>query len=90
MYVIYVSSAPYPPRNITFSSITSSSVQVWWEHPNIQTGPTSYKVVATDKNDSSITKSCSTTGLILLYLSVVTCVSVEIYVEVNSESVQGN
>nr|XP_022292898.1 tyrosine-protein phosphatase 10D-like isoform X5 [Crassostrea virginica] len=54
--------APYPPGNITFSSITSSSVQVWWEHPNIQTGPTSYKVVATDKNDSSITKSCSTTG----------------------------
>ena len=94
IYVIYVSSGPYIPGNITFSSITSSSVQVWWEHPNIQIGPTSYEVVATDEKDSSITKSCNTEGSILLYLCVVTCVSVEIYVKEmcipNSENVQGN
>nr|XP_022294957.1 phosphatidylinositol phosphatase PTPRQ-like [Crassostrea virginica] len=54
--------APYPPGEISFSSITSSSVQVRWKHPNIQTGPTRYEVVATDKIDSKITKNCSTQG----------------------------
>lgn len=64
---IYVSSAPYPLGEITFRNITYSSVQVRWEHPSLQTGPTRYEVVATDKTDSSITKSCSTQGLIILY-----------------------
>ena len=77
---IYVSSAPYPPVEISFSSITSSSVQVRWEHPNIQTGPTRYEVVATDKTDSSVKKSCYTQGLIILYLCAVNFVSVEIYI----------
>ena len=69
-------------------------MQVEWKPPNFQTGPTRYKVVATDKRNSSISKGCSTEGFIILYLCVVTCVSVEIYVKEmcvpNSENVQDN
>lgn len=40
-----------------------TSLYLSWEAPTLQTGPTKYKVIATDVVNSSITSNCNTEGI---------------------------
>lgn len=54
--------APYRPRNITIKNITSSSVILFWEAPELETGPTKYVVTAFDNETSTQPDPCETQG----------------------------
>lgn len=51
--------APYPPGKITIGYINSTSVDLSWKTPELETGPTYYIVTATDQEtnaDPCVTK----------------------------------
>ncbi|CAG2193862.1 PTPRQ [Mytilus edulis] len=52
-------SAPYMPRNVIATAVTSTSVRVEWETPQNKTGPTNYTVTAFNEIDKRDVKSTS-------------------------------
>lgn len=53
--------APFRPGNINVTS-SSNSVNISWEPPKQETGPTRYLVKAIDKETLTLTSSCQTQG----------------------------